>query len=367
MGAVDPTYPLYPIVAIISAVLLLLVFLSSFVRQSWNLGVTFLCFWLFFENLTAAVNAIVWSDNADIKLYIYCDIVSHLQLIAYVVKPMSTLLIMRRLYLIANLRSVDCPGKSARRWDCCIEWTLGLIIPVLIAGPAYFVVQGSRFIVEEGIGCGYASVSSVVSLVLIDSWTVMAPLLSTVLYYPKVAMTLYRQSREFNCFLRSNRSISRTNYIRILALASINIVIILTFNLTMILFEVLPLVDVHRTITLYNGWSNLHTDWSPLGFSWADVKAGGKLNLAIQYLDQWASVAHSFAIFALFGLTVGARASYWRAICTVAGWFGWKPTWRGRSGATRSVLSSIRFNRNRQAQEVSLASCEPLGYVHRSP
>ena len=73
-AAVDPTYPLYPIANFLASVMLLLVLLTSFVRQSWNLGVAFLCFWLFFECLTDGVNAIIWSDNADVKLYIYCDI-----------------------------------------------------------------------------------------------------------------------------------------------------------------------------------------------------------------------------------------------------------------------------------------------------
>ena len=73
-ATVDPTYPLYPIASILAAAMLLLVLLTSFVRQSWNLGVAFLCFWLFFENLTGGINAIIWSDNADVKLYIYCDI-----------------------------------------------------------------------------------------------------------------------------------------------------------------------------------------------------------------------------------------------------------------------------------------------------
>ena len=74
MGAVDPTYPLYPIACISAASLLLLVLLNSIVRQKWNLGVAFLCLWLFFENLTNGVDAIVWSDNAEATLDIYCDI-----------------------------------------------------------------------------------------------------------------------------------------------------------------------------------------------------------------------------------------------------------------------------------------------------
>ena len=74
MAAVDPTYPLYPIASFAASVLLLLVLLTSFIRQSWNFGVAPLCFWLFFENLTNGINAVIWSDNADIKLYVYCDI-----------------------------------------------------------------------------------------------------------------------------------------------------------------------------------------------------------------------------------------------------------------------------------------------------
>ena len=74
MGAVDPTYPLLPVTNIISAILLSFVILTSAVRKNWNFGVTSLCIWLFLENVVTAINAIVWSDSADIKLSIYCDI-----------------------------------------------------------------------------------------------------------------------------------------------------------------------------------------------------------------------------------------------------------------------------------------------------
>ena len=76
--AVDPTYPFFPVAAIVCAALQLQLLTLSVVRQSWNLGVFFLCFWLFWEVLTNAINAIIWSDNADIKLYVYCDIGKYL-------------------------------------------------------------------------------------------------------------------------------------------------------------------------------------------------------------------------------------------------------------------------------------------------
>jgi hypothetical protein len=72
--AADPTYPLYPIFCIISAALVLLVLMTSLIRQSWNLGVALLCFWLFWENLTAGIDSVIWAGNEDIRLYVYCDI-----------------------------------------------------------------------------------------------------------------------------------------------------------------------------------------------------------------------------------------------------------------------------------------------------
>ena len=74
MGAVDPSYPLYPIACVLASTGTFLVLLTSFIRQNWNLGVAFLCFWLFLENIAGAVNTITWADNADVKLYVLCDI-----------------------------------------------------------------------------------------------------------------------------------------------------------------------------------------------------------------------------------------------------------------------------------------------------
>ena len=139
MNKIDLTYPLYPIVCFAAATLLLLVLLACLVRRRWNRGVLFLCFWLQIENVMAGINGILWSDNADIKLYAYCDIgeriqrcrgpersrytqylnmlVSHLHMITAIVKPMATLIISRRLYLITNLQSVEFSNRAEVRYS----------------------------------------------------------------------------------------------------------------------------------------------------------------------------------------------------------------------------------------------------------
>ena len=77
MGAIDPTYPLLPVMCIVASLLLLSLLSNSLARQNWNIGVALLCFWLLIDNIIHAVNAVAWSDNFRVKLYVYCDICEH--------------------------------------------------------------------------------------------------------------------------------------------------------------------------------------------------------------------------------------------------------------------------------------------------
>ncbi|VDB95535.1 unnamed protein product [Peniophora sp. CBMAI 1063] len=361
MAATDPTYPLYPLVCLVGAILLLLVFISGFLRQSWNLGVTFLCFWLFFENLTYAANTIIWSDNADVKLYIYCDIVSHLQLVAFVVKPMSTLIIMRRLYLIASLRILESPSKIERQLDRLKEWTLGLIMPILYAVPLYYVLQRRRFIVLEAQGCTNAMVPSVLYLLLRSGFILLPPAMSLVLYQTRLALILYRQRREVSAFLQSNAVISEAIYMRVLAVATVDVIVSLIGSTVRFALDVQAYV-ISGHIVFYQGWDYVHSEpWGPVGVSWEDWNSDTPMAVASDIYTEWMSPIICFAIFGCFGLTPGARAAYQHALCTAAGWFGLKAVWPGRLRCTTlsSALSSLRFNCNvGQPQDVSLASCE---------
>ncbi|KZV65946.1 hypothetical protein PENSPDRAFT_689378 [Peniophora sp. CONT] len=277
MAAADPTYPLYPIACILAAAMLLLVLLTSFIRQSWNLGVASLCFWLFFANLTSGgINAIIWADNADIKLYVYCDIVQQL-----------------------------------------------------------------RFEVDEGFGCRSSTDGSVLEILLLESWAVCSPLVSVIFYYPKVARILYRQSRDIDSFFQSNNSVTRTNYVRILVLASIDIILTLPIGIVTIILFLTANIFSGFGSPLYRGWTYDHTDWEPESYSYENAVAQGTSFLAAEYFARWSNPILAFAIFGLFGVTSEARASYWRIICTFGGWFGWKPT--PRTPRPRSPLGDIEF------------------------
>ncbi|KZV72017.1 STE3-domain-containing protein [Peniophora sp. CONT] len=341
MGAVDPTFPLFPVASILASISLLLVLLSSVVRRSWNLGVTFLCFWLFLENLAHFISAIAWSHNADVKLYAYCDIVSRLQVFCSVVKPMSTVIITRRLYLITRYLSGEAPDKTKRRRDYAVEWTLGLAVPILIAGPLYYIVQDTRFIVIAGFGCTSSTTDSILTLLVIQIWFMIPPLLSITFYYPNMIWVLYRQSRALNRFLDSDDSdVTRTNYFRILALASIDLLLTLPLSITRFVLAVLSIMKA-TSLPFYPGWESVHSDWTPVSISWAKLNSKGVPELAFVHYSFWISPIFALAFFGLFGFTAGARASYWRVIHTVIARLGWKKA--SFSQDSQATLTPIQF------------------------
>ncbi|VDC02673.1 unnamed protein product [Peniophora sp. CBMAI 1063] len=338
MGAVDPTYPLLPTVNIISCVLLLLVLISSAVRRNWNFGVTSLCFWLFLENLGYAINHIVWSDNFEVRLYVYCDIFTHLELICAVVKPMATLIISRRLHAISCLRSID--QSDNKRWNMAIDWTSGLLVPLVVAGPFYYIVQGYRFHVVEGFGCTNSQIWSILTILLMQLWNIIPPLISVTLYYPKVLRTFYLQRKDVNSVFRgSTQTVLHKSHLRILALASIDVLLTLPIGIVnLVLFITQGLQDA--SIPFYPGWSYVHTGWTPVGFPYTELEADTS-GLVATYFTYWSTPALAFAIFGLFGFTFEARDSYWRVVCMVLGRFGWKAS--SRQTTAPSDLRSMQF------------------------
>ncbi|VDB92345.1 unnamed protein product [Peniophora sp. CBMAI 1063] len=309
---VDPSYPLYPIACVFAATGLFLVLLTSAIRSRWNLGVSFLCFWLFLENLTFAINSVVWKDNGDIKHRIYCDLASHLQTICYVVKPAATLIMTRRLFLIASFRNMDM-HTTLKRSDIIIEWFLGLGLPLLVAGPFYYIVQTKRFEILEGFGPSGSSSSTVLAILLVSQWSISLPLISILFYFPRVVWIFYRQNRDLSDFFlrsNSNSSTSRPGYCRLFALASVDMLI--TFPVGLVNVSLVIVQDLHseRGLPFYDGWAATHRDWTPLSTPYSDVLAGGRSGLAQFYFSNWVTPCLSFVIFGLFGFTPNARSAY---------------------------------------------------------
>lgn len=166
-----------------------------------------------------------------------------------------------------------------------------------------------------------------------------------------VARLFHRQSRDINHFLQSNDSVTRTNYFRRLALASIDILLTLPVGIARIVLDVEQALAL-GPIPFYFGWTYDHTDWQPRGYSYAEMVAQGTSTVAEIYFTQWTSPILAFVIFALFGVTPEARASYWHIVCTTGGWFGWKSTPRAHRACSR--IGDVEFGERPAPNSTSL-------------
>lgn len=171
-----------------------------------------------------------------------------------------------------------------------------------------------------------------------------------------VARIFYRQSQDSDHYLQSNMSVTRTNYFRILALASIDILVTLPLGIVSVTLYVTNSLSNHHP-PFYGGWTADHSHWEPVVITYAETLAGGTSSVAQFYFSQWASTILAFAIFALFGVTSEARASYWKAICTIGSWFGWKPAPRVRRA--RSPLGDMEFGKRPEDASLSLECVIP--------
>ena len=143
---------------------------------------------------------------------------------------------------------------------------------------------------------------------------------------------------------------SRTNYYRIFALASIDVVLTLPIGITTVVLDLAGLVANLGHVPFYRGWTAVHTNWEPVSYSNEELLEAGTSVVAQVYFSQWTAPVLAFVIFGLFGVNKEARVSYWRAIRTVLGLFGWTPA--VHPGAANSTLQAMEFGETPQSTSV---------------
>ena len=131
----------------------------------------------------------------------------------------------------------------------------------------------------------------------------------------KVVYTFYRHNRDVSRFLNSDNTVSRATYFRVLALASIDILITLPFGITSLVLIVLSAAP--SDVPFYPGsWDYVHSDWAPYNSSYAEMTSDS-LSAGAVFFTQWTPPFLALVAFGLFGLTGEAIESYRDAFRTV--------------------------------------------------
>ncbi|VDB99811.1 unnamed protein product [Peniophora sp. CBMAI 1063] len=312
----EPTYPLFPIFSLISAALLLLILINNAIRRSFNFGLFMICLGLFCLNFTYGVGSIAWADNVDVKVPVWCDIASHLQLFGVIIVPAGSLVVTRRLYLIASRRPISSLEPRQQRTELIIECLLLLLLPALYISIFYYTSQVSRFQIFEGYGCTNAIWGSGMSIILLDLPALIPPAISTLFYCPRILWVFYTQRKVFKQYLSDSSSASsepRTNYMRLLAIGCLDIVLTLPVQAIGVFLD----SKSSDPFIFYPGWSVVHADWTPLVITREEWRASGWGTFTL-YFTLWANVVLAYAIIGLFAFTPEALDVYKRGLSSVS-------------------------------------------------
>lgn len=211
-------------------------------------------FWFFISNLTAAVDAIVWGDNVRLIIPVWCDITTKLMIGANIALPASCLCISIYLEQVASLRRAQSTlaDKRKRQW---FEAFMGFGLPIIFMG-LHVIVQGHRYDLIEGYGCRPTTYYSIPAIFIV--WIppfIMA--LGSVVYSALALRHFVIRRLTFAAHLQANNSaLNTTRYLRLVAMASVQMVGSITVTAYNIWFTAMAI-----PIRPWTNWADVHSDF----------------------------------------------------------------------------------------------------------
>ncbi|KAJ3719605.1 pheromone receptor [Lentinula guzmanii] len=319
MAASDVTFPLYPVFAFLGFVLSVIPLPWHF--QAWNSGTCAFMIWVGCFCLVLFINSLIWADNAINSIPVWCDISTQIILGAGVGIPASTLCISRRLYRIISTQTVSVTRDDKRRAiyeDLAIA--VGLPVLVLIL---HIIVQPHRFAIFEEYGCSPATYNTLPAYFLYYMWPVLIGSISFV-YSSLTLRSFYIRRLQFNQIFSSNSAINPSRYIRLMALALIDIMCTIPIGIYIIYVDLkgVPLAP-------WISWDDTHFDFGRVVLIPAVIWKSDPSSVDALQINRWLPVICAFIFFALFGFAEEARKHYRRVFWFFANRFGFYPSERG--------------------------------------
>lgn len=131
---------------------------------------------------------------------------------------------------------------------------------------------------------------------------------------------------------------SRGNYFRVMALGSVDALVMLPLGILGTVVDILG-----AKLVFWPGWSAVHEFWSDIVQVPRDEWAFWD-SFSVR-LNEWVNVFLAVVFFVLFAFTPEARARYSRGFWTIARWLGMKRPKGGSENLTAMVFGPAQFHR----------------------
>nr|UWI70537.1 pheromone receptor B3 [Pleurotus eryngii] len=274
-----------------------------------NIATLSIIVWLFVTNIIYAVGAVVWGDNADIDIPVWCDITTKIIIGTNFALPAACLCICMHLEQVASVRVAYATARDRKRRQI-FEALMCFGLPAVFMA-LHYIVQGHRFDIIEEYGCRPTTYISIPGILIVY----VPPLIMAVatLVFAALALRHFLKRRvTFAMHLAaSNSALNTSRYLRLMmmALAEMFTSIALTVYTLWVTLIGVP-------IRSWTTWDDVHSDWLRID-SYYTIAAPPIL-VKSYYGLWWVIPASTFMFVAFFAFGKEAVDEYKKCLLWVA-------------------------------------------------
>ncbi|KAJ3857555.1 fungal pheromone STE3G-protein-coupled receptor [Lentinula lateritia] len=300
----DPLYPFFTIFSFLSFLLPLIPL--TWHLQAWNSGTCFYMMWASLIGLIDFINSILWAGTILDIAPVWCDFSTHVILAGTFAIPLSSLCIVRRLYLIASAKSALT--RIEKRRAVILDTTLCLIVPLVLTALQY-IVQGHRYCIFEEIGCMPYVYRTLATQFIVTFPPILTGLVSA--YYDSLNLLELKNSQTPAC----ENSFTMDRFIPVVIFAMLEpcTTPIAVFALVM---------NISAGLLPWISWDYVHADFSYIPATPSVIWRSNGIDEASLELQRWINSSCGILIFLFFGTTKEARQHYSKAFSNLKSQFG---------------------------------------------
>ncbi|KLO14122.1 STE3-domain-containing protein [Schizopora paradoxa] len=337
-------YPLTPLGSFIGFVLSIAPLISHLNFHSRNTGIWMCALWIASMNMINFVDTIVWHNNVNIIIPVWCDIVTKFQSGAAIGLSACNMVLSLHLFRISRMRTaMPLNTKAQRRNTIIYDLALTLGVPIVVMA-LWIVVQPHRFEIREEIGC--QSIADSYAAYVIFYVPQIAFSLTSVAFAPFTIVRFIRHRREMNEILSTDSNMTSRRCMRALTITYVTLLL----NLPILAVLVTTLIAGHESNLdrPSQSWSFVRYGWlSKIIQTTAETWGNDKWQVLAVKWNEWIYVVHGIIFFSIFGTTEEARISYRIIAANI-----WAKIGLRRRVEDPTLTSEITFSSNPHCQRL---------------
>ncbi|KAG1853501.1 GPCR fungal pheromone mating factor [Suillus subluteus] len=267
--------------------------------RAQNVATLSIIAWLFILNVVYGVDAIIWSNNVNIVIPVWCDITSKIIIGSTFALPAACLCICIHLERVASVKRAQT-SLGDKRIRQVFELSMCFGLPMVFMG-LHYIVQGHRFDIIEEYGCRPTTYVSIPAIFLI--W--IPPLTLSVIALGFACSSFVHFMRRRVTFARhidtSRNGLTTSRYFRLMLMAVVEMIwniVVTSYTLWFSAMDMRP----------WTNWDDVHSNFSRI-----DLYATAftpQIVLTNFYLIWWVVPVSTFIFVAFFAFGKDAVDEY---------------------------------------------------------